>query len=314
MLYKNCLATVGVCVFRALASAGALFFGGGVKIFKMLRQYSNKTIYKNFKIVKVLSIISIVFSVLTIMIYTYNKYANHPNAGFLNEQWFFYFIILVLPLDFLIPSINANKKVTRNALKHEESLNNDFINTLTIIIVSFIPYIYLIFNILLFACFGSPNPLTWAYFCGYMLPAHIFLYASDIFLIYTCILIKQEWQNNPPTFIVERQKQQAKEKLEKETKQKTEQYKTLIHQCGIKFFIKYYTQIKRLPLRDVTIYENYTPKEKEERLLAAKRIIDLDLAEFTLTEIIKSYSNVLSQSEIMQAQSILDELKSKTNK
>lgn len=280
----------------------------------MLRQYSNKKIYKNFKLVKILSIISIVLAVLSITIYTCDKYINQPNAGFTNEQWFFYFIILILPLNFLIPSIKANKKTTIENLKYERKLNNDFANTLTIIILSFVPYIYLLFNILLFVCLGRPSPLTWAYYCGYMLPAHIFLYVSDIFLIYNCVLIKREWQDNPPAFIIENQKQKIKEKLDKETKQKTDQYKTLIEQCGIRFFIKYYEQIRRLPLRDITINENYTSKEREERSLAAKRIIDLNLTEFTLTEIINSYSDILSQSEIEQAQSILNAIKSDTNK
>lgn len=280
----------------------------------MLRQYKNKTIYKNFKLVKILSIISIVLAVLSIAVYTYDRYTNHPNAGFTNEQWFFYFIILILPFDFLIPSIKANKKATIEALKHEGKLNNDFANTLTIIIISFVPYIYLLFNILLFICFGSPNPSPWAYYCGYMLPAHIFLYVSDIFLIYNCVLIKREWQDNPPAFIIEKQKQKAKYKLDKETKQINELYKIFIEQCGIRFFIKYYEQIKRLPLRDITINENYTSKEREERLLAAKRIIDLNLTEFALSEIINSYSDILEQSEIEQAQSILYAIKSEANK
>lgn len=244
-------------------------------------------------------------AVLSIIIYTYNKYIIQLNSGSTYEQWFFYSIIVILPLGFLKLSIQANKKVTKETLKREGKLNNDFANTLTTIIVSFIPYIYLLFNIFLFVCFRAPNPLTWVYFCGYMFPAHFFLYVSDIFLGYNCILIKREWQNEPPSFIVEKRKRKENDKLYNETKQKTAQYKILIEQCGIKFFIKYYEQIRKLPLRDITIYENYDPNEREERLLAAKRIIDLGLTEFTLTEIINSYSDVLAQSEIDQAKSIL---------
>lgn len=90
-------------------------------------------------------------------------------------------------------------------------------------------------------------------------------------------------------------------------------YKQLIEKCGIKFFIKYYKQIKRLPLRDVEVSENYSSTEREERLLAAKKIIDQDLAEFTLNEILKSYSDILAKNEIEQSKSILAELQSCNN-
>ena len=68
-----------------------------------------------------------------------------------------------------------------------------------------------------------------------------------------------------------------------------------------------------MPLRDVTITENYSSTEREERLLAAKKIIDLNLTEFTLNEILKSYSDILNDTEITQAKSLLSELQSNKN-
>ena len=86
-------------------------------------------------------------------------------------------------------------------------------------------------------------------------------------------------------------------------------YKSLIEKCGIKFFIKYYKQIKRLPLRDVAISENFSPSEREERLLAAKKIIDLNLSEYALSEILKTYGDILDSAEIEQAKTLLEEIK-----
>lgn len=91
-------------------------------------------------------------------------------------------------------------------------------------------------------------------------------------------------------------------------------YKVLIEKCGIRFFIKYYKQIKRLPLRDVIISENYSFAEREERLCAVKSIIDLNLTELVLNEILKSYSDMLDVREVEQVRALLCELQSNTTK
>ena len=96
-------------------------------------------------------------------------------------------------------------------------------------------------------------------------------------------------------------------------KHNVKSYNSLIKKCGMKFFIKYYKQIKRLPLRDVEVTENYSPTEREERLQAAKQIIDLNLTEFTLNEILKSYGDILDETELAQAKSILTELQQSSN-
>ena len=93
------------------------------------------------------------------------------------------------------------------------------------------------------------------------------------------------------------------------------QYKPLIEKCGARFFIKYYKQIKLLPLRDVNVSENYGSAEKDERLRAAKKIIDSNLSEFALNKILDTYSNILDDDEIKEAKKLLAELKitSQTN-
>ena len=121
----------------------------------MLRHYNDNRIYKNFKIVKILSIVSLVLAVLSIVSYTCVKYVRQPNSGFSEEQFFFYFIIIILPLDFLAPSIKVNQTeyLKTKYLKYENKLINDFNYILTVIILSFLPYILLLFYGLLFAIF-----------------------------------------------------------------------------------------------------------------------------------------------------------------
>ncbi|MBP5467086.1 MAG: hypothetical protein J6Y43_05955, partial [Clostridia bacterium] len=80
----------------------------------------------------------------------------------------------------------------------------------------------------------------------------------------------------------------------------------LIEKCGFKFFIKYYEQIKKLPLRDIEIVENYSLEEKQERLYAAKKIIDLNLTEFALNEILTNYD--LNSDEQAKIKTILNKL------
>ena len=277
----------------------------------MLRHYNDNRIYKNFKIVKILSIVSLVLAVLSIVSYTCVKYVRQPNSGFSEEQFFFYFIIIILPLDFLAPSIKVNQTeyLKTKYLKYENKLINDFNYILTVIILSFLPYILLLFYGLLFAIFGTPNTLSWAYYCGAMMPSHVFLYIADIFLTYNCIYIRNEWNENPPAFIVEKQRQKDKDRIIKERNRRVSQYNKLIEKCGVKFFIKYYEQIVRLPVRDIAVTENYSQREREERILAVRRIIDLNLTEFALTEIINSYSDILAQPEIEKAKTMLVRIK-----
>ncbi|MCH5156829.1 MAG: hypothetical protein J1G02_03005 [Clostridiales bacterium] len=113
-----------------------------------------------------------------------------------------------------------------------------------------------------------------------------------------------QWEKAHPNYEQERLRKQQ----EREYKKRLSQYKKLTERCGIKFFIKYYSQIKRLPLRDIVIEENYSVHEKEERLKAAKLIIKKRLTEFVVSQILIEYADVLGEDEVLTANKILHEL------
>lgn len=104
---------------------------------------------------------------------------------------------------------------------------------------------------------------------------------------------------------------QKKHETEQLQRQKREQdaatCKALLEECGMQFFVEYYLQIKRLPIRDVTVSNNYLA-ERETRLTAAKKIFDSGLNKYALGYIIKSYGDILPSETIDQAQSILNEI------
>lgn len=260
----------------------------------MIRQYKNKKIEKNLKITNILFVISICLSVLTVIVYLITRYVTKTAKAYDNDGYF-YITALGTPLALML-----FQDYGRETKRH-----NDFSNSLGKIIVVHIEVMYLIFVSLILGIIGafeSEQTFNYfAYYFGYCFIAHSFSYVASYILIYNCVLIKREWKENPPHFA-------KKEYEEREQRHNETNYKALIEKCGIKFFIKYYKQIKRLPLRDVEVSENYSPTEREERLLAAKKIIDLNLVEFTLTEVIKSYSDILDETELSQAKLLLNEL------
>lgn len=139
------------------------------------------------------------------------------------------------------------------------------------------------------------------------------LYAIIPFVMVVIIgirMAKDDMSLNSDELIAQEQAQQSIEaeriQVEKE-KQTNSKYEKLIEECGIKFFIKYYKQVKALPIRDVVVSEDYPFAEKQERLLAVKGIIDLDLVEYTLNKIIDTYSEVLESSYIEKAKALLSE-------
>lgn len=145
-------------------------------------------------------------------------------------------------------------------------------------------------------------------YLGASLIHYIFIYIAVGIGIKNCKLMKKEWETSPPQSeqLIRSQKEKEKKKIEYEEKQM--ECKKLIEQCGIRFFVKYYKQITLLPLRDVNVVENYDSAEREERLSAAKKIIDEGMTEIALNEILSTYSNVLGETETEQIKSILSEL------
>lgn len=263
----------------------------------MFRNYEDKRIYRNLKICMSTSIVAFIEIFLILIYFLVVRFG----LAFEKNQIIFIRnieedkILLLFIFLFLIPfDVFAG---TFGLLKHhpnrldETPLNNDYANTLVIAIFSFIPLV--VFSIISLNCFILVSEL------------HMPIYASCACLIQNCVLIKRSWKKDPPFFVLKAQEQQEKINEAKKAQQDMEQYRTLIEQCGIKFFIKYYRQIVRLPLRDVAVTENYSSQERVERLNAAKKIIDLGLSEFALTDILKKYGDILEIAEVEQAKELL---------
>lgn len=245
----------------------------------MIRNYTNKKIYRNIKIAKVLAVISIPLSILGIIgQFLSQKYGGFQSAGMgVGRGIMFCILILLPPISILLNVRNQCKKTP--SLQFESAMNNDFANTVAAIIGSFVPLLSAVV-MWLFFFWNAETVAFWFGLAGSAAAVHIPLYVADGFLIHNCVLIKREWKENPPEFVIQQQAEKEKAAALKETDAKQKQFRLLIDQCGIKFFIKYYKEIKRMPLRDVEVSENFTPAEREERLSAAKRIIDAGLSEF----------------------------------
>ncbi len=288
----------------------------------MLRKYSKLRIYKNLVIVKKLSNIALILGVALALMGVLQFIIIKKNI----EIWKYFNITLMISYEwlFLLPlSIRPilgpedikkakiaefreeNKQVLNNVYLGETRFNNDYFITLMKIILTISPYCCIIIFELLGTLFDSDLLLSItegiAFVCGRTLISHIFIYIADIFLIYNCVLIKREWKLNPPEFI----------KLEKEDREQVKQEKTLnlakqlLSRCGFKFFIKYYNQIKLLPMRDVEVVESYENKEKLERLSSVKTIIDSNLTAVVVNEILKNYNEFLTEDDKVELNKIM---------
>lgn len=258
------------------------------------------------KIVKVLAVIAIPLSILGLTGHFLSlKYNGFQSAGMgVGGGIVLCFFILLPPISILLNVRNQCKKTP--SLQFESAMNNDFANTVAAIIGSFVPLLSAVVMWLFFWWYSAVVGF-WFGLAGMAAALHIPLYIADGFLIHNCVLIKREWKENPPEFAIIRQAEKEKAAALKETDAKQKQFRLLIDQCGIKFFIKYYKEIKRMPLRDVEVSENFTPAEREERLSAAKRIIDAGLSEFAFREILHTYADILNETEIQQVRSLLAE-------
>lgn len=286
----------------------------------MIRNYTNKKIYRNLKIVRVLAVISIPLSILGLLAHFLSlKYNGFQSADRdVGYSILFCVFTLLIPIRTLYYAIAQGKKpplpqlqrrlpqLPESTVTPESTVNNDFANTVGAIICSFVPLLLAVV-LWLFFWWNSAVVGFWFGLAGGAAALHFPLYIADGFLIHNCVLIKREWKENLPEFIKIRQAEKEKAAAQKETDAKQTQFRLLIDQCGIKFFIKYYKEIKRMPLRDVEVSENFTPAEREERLSAAKRIIDAGLSEFAFREILHTYADILNESEIRQVKSMLSE-------
>ena len=262
----------------------------------MIREYKNVKFYKNLRIANILSSIALGIAVILIVIdifqfaigalsikLTFNEILGALKLKFAEQGEIFFYAFV-----WSVPQTVRGLRKTEN--KGETRFNNDYSKIMFIILWSLVPYYILLFSIFLSIIFGDYFHLHyWAYRCGYMFLSHIFVYVGDCFLIGNLKIIKEDWKSNPPEFIVLRKQAKNKAKSEQKSEQQKKTSNQLLEKSGFKFFIKYYEQIKNLPLRDVEIEENYSPAEREERLNAAKKIIDSNLTLIAINEIMANY-------------------------
>ena len=285
----------------------------------MFRDYKDLGIYKAISNAKVFSIISLIASVIVFIVECING---------LNKGLMFYTCLFLVPVNcFLsIPALTPYEKMKlkdegkgrdvhfiENPVRHNETKsNNDYRALLQIILWTLLPYYYLLVLIILgsfsgYSDFASQDILSWAGNCGALLISHSFVYIADIFLLGACGKIKEDWKRSPPEFQKAQSNLKKEEEYKRDLEKKKEKSTQLINKSGVKFFIKYYKQIKSLPMRDVNVVENYSLEEKEERILSVKRIIDENLSEFTLNEILQTYDNILTDDEKNLVQLLLNE-------
>ena len=297
----------------------------------MLRQYSNKKIYKNLNIARRLAIINLALFIFVLFwdiigLFVWGITPSWGNLLVFNHDGLFYndgllylimslLIIVFAQILFPIAIESFLKKDNRTEAKD----NNDVHNIKRIISITFFPCYYHLFKFFIHVCWTGWNAVyVLSGWLGYTLGSCLLIYIADIFLGKTCTLIREEWKSAPPKFILEekeakaaREKEIEREKQELIERDNNKMYENLIQQCGVRFFIKYYEQIERLPLRDVLITEDYPYFEKEERLQAAREIIDKNLQILAFENILQSYSAMLDSAEIEKAKAILQYLKNK---
>lgn len=279
----------------------------------MFRQYKNERIYQNLKVIYVLSIISVIWTSLALIsgIRLFISYGGDL-LGLGVYHFLLSYIAPIVTSIFELSYASKHRHIDYNpgATKWAESeSNNDVVSqrwfwTYPILGLSCSSFVVLSFGW-----------LAWATIAGEFLGVSIFLCLASFCWIDNCILIKREWANDPPVWLQEKWKEKAAKQREKEDAQKkVEKEKSLQHcnkllqVCGMRFFIKYYRQIKSLPLRDVRVIEDYSYNEKEERLEAAREIIDLQLSVVALEVILSNYRDYLGKDEIAAAELLLSEL------
>lgn len=280
----------------------------------MIKRYTNEKIYKNFKVAKILTGIALVLFTLL--------FVNDVICIVLDIKKFNY-ILVIQYLIMLGPILSVYIMSGKMwfGYGYQSRLNNDILNLKSVVIISFLPWYFVLYNLVvdliweIFFDRGLYLSFVFAKIMGSCLPQHIFVYIADIFLVKNCKLIKAEWEENPPLFLREGKKfqamveeEKARKEIERKEKQDLKKCEACIEKCGVRFFIKYYRQILNLPLRDVEVSENYTSEEKEERLNAAKKLVNLNLSKMALTEIIKKYSDSLKAEEVEQAKALLKEM------
>ncbi len=137
--------------------------------------------------------------------------------------------------------------------------------------------------------------------------SRVLIWVSAILLSQNCKLMAQEWNENPPTYVREEKNKLESIKLQKQSLYDIQTTKQILEQCGMKFFLKYYKLLVRLPIRDIEVDKNFTPEEKTERLNAAKTIITQNFSKYAAQHILDNYADLLTDDEKAIAREILAE-------
>lgn len=78
----------------------------------LIRHYSNKKIYTNFRIAHILSLVAFIFAVFTLCSNIFQEYLNYPHSNMtLSEKTFFYLYLFLIPL-----TIYSTSKKTRGRM------------------------------------------------------------------------------------------------------------------------------------------------------------------------------------------------------
>ncbi len=304
----------------------------------MLRDYKDKRIYRNLRVIKKLFVVSLIWIALCILA----EFASGNTKELFTEaaasEGRFQAAILTLgryAYWILVPFNMRGERLeknTRHKRLEEKTECNDLKEIRRYIVYSYLDFILLgvLFVLAVIAAvvgaFGGPAYVFGdaiidpAEFLGAAIASHLFVFISGGFYIHTYVLVKRDWEENPPVFYKpdwEKAEERARlaegRREEREAQKEEEHYRKLIEICGARFFIKYYRQAKRLPLRDVKVTENYSSAEREERLEAVRELIDSGQSEYALQRILEEYGDVLDDSEVQNAKGLLAEMERENN-
>ncbi len=301
----------------------------------MLRDYEDKRIYRNLRIIKKLFVVSLIWIALCLL----SEIASGKTKQLFteiaaSEGRFFAAILIFGRYEYwiLVPFYTRGKRLEKNTPHkrlEEKTECNDLKEIRRYIVYSYLDFILFgtvlvgalflgMFLVLLGVGYESGDMIMARWigeFLGAAMASHIFVFIAGGFYIHTYVLVKRDWEENPPVFYkpdwkkAEERAQLAEDRREEREAQKEEEhYRKQIEICGARFFIKYYRQAERLPLRDVKVTENYSSAEREERLEAVRELIDSGQSEYALQRILEEYGDVLDDSEVQDAKALLAEI------
>lgn len=306
-----------------------------------LLEYDNDKIYQRFRKTGNLCLLSLILSVLTWIVFIIiNTVLNQWKTENIGAYLFFFFLLIYEPYSCWSYCKNFFQKPSKWHYKDYKYKKAIASASPTHYILDFPPYSckniapptkFPITGQLLYFLIGEILKGSWILFClifslsfgtytspfslylcgvfmGYMAPAHILIWVAFIMLIGNLKLMRREWEQCPPEVVNAEKANLISNENNKKAQENLSTVQHLLEKCGMRFFIKYYGQIRRLPIRDIIIEEDYSAQEKNERITAVQQIIKNELTTIAIDEILNNYSDVLSPKEIETAQKIKNNL------